>query len=250
MRNLILAFFLIFSGNIFAQDLIVKMDSTKISAKVLTVTNETISYKRWANPDGPTYVVSRNDVARIEYSDGTVEHFGKTTKEIMQDLNKNVISMTTSDIVAGLITISYERMLTPEFSLRLNGSTGVGYLANSPPEYDRGFRYYNRGKVFSSSLEALYLVYRGKKISYQLGALVEVGMVQYNQWWWSPYPGPHPTTPAKREYYATGITNAISLHVSQHVDLALTSTIGWSRDALYSDPEVMGRLGFSMGYRF
>ncbi|HTF06314.1 MAG TPA: hypothetical protein VK826_19920, partial [Bacteroidia bacterium] len=244
-RKLLLILFLACPGPIFAQDLIVKMDSTKISAKVLTVTEETISYKRWANPDGPTYVISRNDVARIEYSDGTVERFGISTKERMKALDKNVISITMSDIVVGLITVSYERMLVPEFSLRLTGSTGIAHLSKGSPEPVGGYRYYNKHKIFSVGLEALYLVYRGKKMSYQVGVLAEVGSVNYGNGWYGPTPPQQ-----RREYYAAGITNGISLHVSQHFDIALTGAVGWCRDEVYYDPELTGRLGFSVGYRF
>ena len=39
-----------------AQDLIVKTDAAKIEAKVIEITPEAVRYKRFSNPDGPTYV--------------------------------------------------------------------------------------------------------------------------------------------------------------------------------------------------
>lgn len=40
-----------------AQDLIVKTDAAKIEAKVIEITPEAVRYKRFSNPDGPTYVL-------------------------------------------------------------------------------------------------------------------------------------------------------------------------------------------------
>ena len=47
-----------------AQDLIVRTDSTRIEARVTEVSPETVRYKRFSNPDGPTYVLP---VAGIDY---------------------------------------------------------------------------------------------------------------------------------------------------------------------------------------
>ncbi len=58
-----------------AQDLIVRTDSTRIEARVAEVSPETIRYKRFAAPDGPTYVLPVARIAYIRYADGFLERY-------------------------------------------------------------------------------------------------------------------------------------------------------------------------------
>lgn len=58
-----------------AQDRIVKRDSSAIEAKVLEVTTGEVRYKRFSNPDGPTYVLPKGDILHISYANGETETF-------------------------------------------------------------------------------------------------------------------------------------------------------------------------------
>lgn len=60
-----------------AQDLIVRTDASRIEARVTEISPETIRYKRFSNPDGPTYVLPVADVERIEYANGETEYFNR-----------------------------------------------------------------------------------------------------------------------------------------------------------------------------
>jgi len=51
---LFLGLFLVVSS-LFGQDTIVKTGGYEISAKVLIVSDSVVKYKRFDNPDGPTY---------------------------------------------------------------------------------------------------------------------------------------------------------------------------------------------------
>ena len=53
-----------------AQDLIVKTDATKVEAKVTEITPDAVRYKRFSNPDGPTYVLPVADIDYIQYANG------------------------------------------------------------------------------------------------------------------------------------------------------------------------------------
>lgn len=61
-----------------AQDLIVKTDATQVEARVLEISPEQIRYKRFSNPDGPTYVLPVNAVDYIRYANGETESFRET----------------------------------------------------------------------------------------------------------------------------------------------------------------------------
>lgn len=58
-----------------AQDLIVKTDATQVEARVLEISPEQIRYKRFSNPDGPTYVLPTESVDHIRYANGETESF-------------------------------------------------------------------------------------------------------------------------------------------------------------------------------
>src|SRR5687767_8191517 len=59
-----------------AQDTLYTISGQKIPAKVIEINQTEIKYKKATNLDGPTYVVDKNDVALIEYKNGTKELFG------------------------------------------------------------------------------------------------------------------------------------------------------------------------------
>lgn len=58
-----------------AQDLIFRTDASRIEAKVTEITPEEVRYKRFSNPDGPTYVLPVKDIRYIEYPNGEKEVF-------------------------------------------------------------------------------------------------------------------------------------------------------------------------------
>lgn len=61
-----------------AQDLIVKTDSTKIEAKVVEITPENVRYKRFSNPEGPTYVLPVVEIHYIRYANGETEYYTRS----------------------------------------------------------------------------------------------------------------------------------------------------------------------------
>lgn len=60
---------------LFAQDLILKRDGTFLSATVLEVQANQISYKRFDQLNGPTYSIPKAEIASIRYADGTTDSF-------------------------------------------------------------------------------------------------------------------------------------------------------------------------------
>ena len=61
-----------------AQDLIVKTDSTKVEAKVIEITPENVRYKRFSNPEGPTYVLPVVEIHYIRYANGETEYYTRS----------------------------------------------------------------------------------------------------------------------------------------------------------------------------
>ncbi|MBO5351064.1 MAG: hypothetical protein J6A66_05590 [Alistipes sp.] len=67
-----------------AQDLIVKTDSTRIEAVVSEISTENVRYKRFARPEGPTYVIPVANICYIRYSDGFVEDYNRAKPQPQQ----------------------------------------------------------------------------------------------------------------------------------------------------------------------
>jgi len=62
-------------GSAVAQDTIITRSGEVIPAKVLEITPTEIKYKKPSNPDGPLYVASKENVAVIQYKNGTKDVF-------------------------------------------------------------------------------------------------------------------------------------------------------------------------------
>lgn len=76
---LILLSFLSISS-LFAQDTIVKLNGQKIESKVLSIGTAEVSYKKFENLEGPTYVIMKNEVSAIKYENGTSDLFNEIKK--------------------------------------------------------------------------------------------------------------------------------------------------------------------------
>ena len=89
----ILIFCLASAGSISAQsrknDNILKRDSSVIEAVILTVTDQTIQYKKVSDPQGPVFHILKNDVAKVIYGNGETETFKQ--QQVSRASPENVI---------------------------------------------------------------------------------------------------------------------------------------------------------------
>lgn len=74
-KSVILSIFLLASINVAAQDVVVKKDGSTILAKVLEVNQDNIKYKKFSNPNGPTYAIGLSDVMAVNYENGDKDNF-------------------------------------------------------------------------------------------------------------------------------------------------------------------------------
>jgi hypothetical protein len=69
--------FLIFSANTicFSQDIITRTDGKEFSVRVIEIEETAIKYKRFDNQTGPVYSISKKEVDRIKYENGSIDNF-------------------------------------------------------------------------------------------------------------------------------------------------------------------------------
>lgn len=65
-----------------AQDIIYKASGDSILAKVETIGEENITYRRYDNPAGPVYTIAIQNVMSIRYANGVVEKMSSSTQTI------------------------------------------------------------------------------------------------------------------------------------------------------------------------
>lgn len=58
-----------------AQDIIIKKSGEELKARVLEVGIDGVTYKRYDNPNGPSYVIPKADISLIRYENGTEDVF-------------------------------------------------------------------------------------------------------------------------------------------------------------------------------
>ena len=64
-----------------AQDRLVRRDGTELKVLVKEISPDEVRYKRFSNPDGPTYVLPVRDVRYIEYPNGERDVFAPAEAE-------------------------------------------------------------------------------------------------------------------------------------------------------------------------
>ena len=152
--SLLIAVILFVTTNIWAQDIVYKKDGEIIEAKVLSVNQSTINIKLFRNQRGPEYSISKTDVLKIKYSNGTYDIFGVGGDKIGVDENgSQIISKTRSgsggwerrrNIIAvapvqvtenGMgLSISYERVLNKKGWISFYCPVAMCYLSAMPFE--------------------------------------------------------------------------------------------------------------------
>jgi hypothetical protein len=69
-KVLLLAIFVMASFVVKAQDVIVLQSAEEIQAKITSITQDAVTYKRWSNLEGPSYTIDKSQVFYIKYQNG------------------------------------------------------------------------------------------------------------------------------------------------------------------------------------
>ena len=95
---LVVSFFLC-SVSVSAQDVIVKKDGSTILSKVLEVNTSDIKYKKFSNPNGPTYTISKADIMSINYENGEKDLFSDNSVDESSGKVKKISSKENDELI-------------------------------------------------------------------------------------------------------------------------------------------------------
>lgn len=84
------------SGCCMAKDVIVTKDAEQIEAKIVEVSKTELKYKKANDPDGPTFIISTDDISTVVYENGDIQTYKHSEKQAelvtVQKKEKNVNS--------------------------------------------------------------------------------------------------------------------------------------------------------------
>ena len=97
--------FILMTAPIFAQDIIVTTDA-KIEAQILEVSKSEIKYKEYDNLDGPTFIISTDEISSIIYKNGKVVLYNqpndiKSTIESTESKSQGQENIATMLLLSG-----------------------------------------------------------------------------------------------------------------------------------------------------
>jgi hypothetical protein len=90
-KHLLFLLLVAFTGNIFAQDIIIKRNGDELKSRVLEITSESIKYKEFEFQDGPIRNLKISEVFMIIYENGKRESFAALE-------NKNPKQVTKAEV--------------------------------------------------------------------------------------------------------------------------------------------------------
>lgn len=97
MKKFFLLSLLLVSISVHAQDVIVQKNGSTIISKILEVGTTEIKYKRYSNPDGPVFSISKSDVVSINYENGEKDLISTSTESIVPiQANQNQLPPSVS----------------------------------------------------------------------------------------------------------------------------------------------------------
>lgn len=177
-----------------AQDIIYLNNGTKFEALVKEISPSELKYKNLSNPDGPTYVITANDVLFVEFKNGTVEVINKNPKPLSPQsvtpsageikkpktpketdlyyFNKNALLINGMALTNADITLLYERdLLNSHLGVTVLGGYNFNRVATWPNLYIKQLT--NPKKNYDIGLGVNFYPSTKRKVQYFVGILAK-----------------------------------------------------------------------------
>ena len=169
-----------------AQDLIVRIDGTLIEARGVEMTGTQLAYKNWADPNGPTTLLSTDYVRCVQYQNGTRQNFTTTVPARMGPilaekavcLGRNVVAIQPLDLLLTSLALTYERLLGADSRVGVKVPLTLK-LHRQPAETAYYWAYYSFNKIFGTGLEVNFYAGPPTRFRYFFGPALQYGQFRY-----------------------------------------------------------------------
>lgn len=282
-NTILLAITLFITQNISAQDKIYKVNGDVVEVKVISVNVNDITYKKTNNPDGPDYHISKTELNKVVYANGSEERYGGSEERTlnfgrarnMQHKRKskvhydnNVLAFSPLQLShEGIgIGISYERVLDKNgmctFYLPLSYSyNDLGGMSAFDP-----LGVYSDGRS-AQSISMFYVCPGIKyypsscfgKVKYAIGAslVAATGTTNTSGYVTDPFSGyPSYQDKISQDRFLLGfmITNSLNINPSPKLYLGAEMNLGSSYlnqvDGKTDDVRFLAQFAIKAGFRF
>jgi hypothetical protein len=269
-----------------AQDTLYRINGKVMPVQIIEVTPTQVKYKNPAGMGGPLFVLSKSEVKRIVYANGTSEQFtvaapvsegskvwGDAPREdpFRTNFNRRMIQLNVPDYFAGSLTLSYEYFTkTGDYSVRMPVSLGlyaIGLNKYAVLEAQYGRQgYYRENKKFSTGVDINYFPNGQGKVRYFVGPSIEFGWFDYLDFGSvGNYPYVKVDERMGANFQSLLLQNGFLFQPSSNFNFSLTIGMGYTRtrfmhnDVLNEHPgdiyvenmhDFAFRAGMNVGYRF
>lgn len=239
-----------------AQDTLYRADGSKEIVTILEVNETQLKFLKHANPGGPTYVISKNDVVKIAYQSGiieTVSHQSSPAPKdpISRDFRRNFISINITDLFFNLVTLGYERIAkSGAFSVKVPLSFGVG-----DQQHDRMNVYYSSNKIFSVGADFYFYNSGQGRARFFYGPSLEYGQFRYPTFSYNYNANSYNSGSAQATYFAFLCSAGVIFQPDRHFNISMNAGLGYSHRqvglySFYPESGLTIRGGVLMGYKF
>ena len=169
-----------------AQDLIVRTDSTRITARVLAVNAAAISYQNWDDATAPITRLSTDYVRYIRYQSGAKLNFATVAPQLpvasvpqkRVNLGRSVVSLRPADLLYANATLSYELLVGAKGRIGVKVPLTMKLGAKQTATHDT-WGYYQSNKIFGTGLELNFYSGPPARFRYFFGPAFQYGRFRY-----------------------------------------------------------------------
>lgn len=265
LRKLVLSLIcILLLGTSYAQDKLYKKNGDMIQVKVIEIETRTISYKKTDNPDGPSYTINKDDVAKIAYSNGTEDIFSNgriepSKPKQSKNYGNNILSVMPMQITSNIgVGVAYERVLDKNAVLSFYMPVTVAFPVindintgnTAPPGGGPTFFIMPGLKFYPTGGKGVVRYAVGPNLTYITGQkhvndfiYDEFGNITGQDIGWR-----------KRTALGIMITNGLNINPSEHIHMGLELGLGFTyfntTNGVNSGTIPLAQFGFKIGYRF
>lgn len=106
MKKSLILIFLLLSSYGYCQDRIRTVSGEIIQAKVTEISQDEIKYKKYSNPEGPIYILRKDEVSQITYQNGETETFNSKRINKPDENERNFVEGVDNRIVELFYTMT------------------------------------------------------------------------------------------------------------------------------------------------
>jgi hypothetical protein len=169
--KLIILFLLLWNAQFaFSQDTIIFRNGVVDAVKIQEISDRKITYKLYAQPDGPLYEVSKLKISSYSIEGGQRETFHSAFDEA--GISKNYLSTNPADLFWDNLSFSYERLVNERNDIGIYTPVRISFDRTDNPEWKQS----SGRNIFAAGIGAKFYAINGLRFKLFFGPEIEYGL--------------------------------------------------------------------------